>query len=464
MAQFQTLSVPSPVAPRRAMFSMDIEGQYWKYFGFIVGVGFLMRLACFTGLIGSDDVVYSHFAQLIAQLSYRPELHHAALRYGLLLPLGALYRVFGVGEWTTIMVPLLASTLSVPAVMLIGQKLLGSRVALLAGMLIATFPAELRYATILVPEPLAEFYGLVAILIYLYWGAENQTSAGLLSGLCMGVAYLTKEPVLFVAPALMIDAIVTRRWRLLLAITVGMLMIAGAEHTYYKAVTGDLMFRPHAMVQHNGSLAAVEANRYLGRRLFEEYPRMMILPTWSFGLHSVFAILLALPACFLLSVEKWRLPVLWAVLPLIYLNFGTSSLTSYWVLPAEQRYLLFIYPPLFMLAAVAVIRIGSLRPHAAPFLGLVFSLVLVTGFYCGFVDRARGWRTDAIKELRTIGEKARSGNYRTVAFEGDEPEQWQQSMEILDHDLSLSTDSKAADLAIKPDEFGLPAVVSSRRP
>ena len=138
----------------------------------------------------------------------------------------------------------------------------------------------------------------------------------------MGVAYLTKEPVLFIAPALMIDAMVARRWRLLLAITVGMLMIAGAEHTYYKAVTGDLMFRPHAMVQHNHSVAAVEANQYLGRRLFEAYPQMMILPTWSFGLHSVFAILLAIPACFLLSVEKWRLPVLWALLPLIYLNFG----------------------------------------------------------------------------------------------------------------------------------------------
>ena len=178
MAQFQTLSVPSPAAPRRGMISMDIEGQYWKYFAFIVGVGFLMRLACFTGLIGSDDVVYSHFAQLMSQLSYRPELHHAALRYGLLLPLGVLYRVFGVGEWTTIMVPLMASTLSVPAVMLIGQKLLGSRVALLAGMLIATFPAELRYATILVPEPLAEFYGLVAILIYLYWELRIRPQRG----------------------------------------------------------------------------------------------------------------------------------------------------------------------------------------------------------------------------------------------------------------------------------------------
>ena len=34
------------------------------------------------------------------------------------IPLGILYRVFGVKEWTTIVLPLIASTASVPAVCL----------------------------------------------------------------------------------------------------------------------------------------------------------------------------------------------------------------------------------------------------------------------------------------------------------------------------------------------------------
>src|SRR6476469_8464927 len=131
----------------------DVEDQYWTYFGFIVVAALLMRLACYTGLIASDDVGYSHFAQLIAQLHYKPELHHYALRYGLIVPLVALYALFGVREWPTILLPLVASTASVPAVMLIGNKLFGRRVALLAGLLVATFPGELQYATILVPEP-----------------------------------------------------------------------------------------------------------------------------------------------------------------------------------------------------------------------------------------------------------------------------------------------------------------------
>ena len=278
--ELETLTVSSGTVAADTVTRVKTDDFYWKYFGFLVIAGFLMRLACFTGLIGSDDVVgYSHFAQLVAQLNYRPELHHFALRYGLIIPVGILYRFFGVGEWTTILLPLLASTASVLAVMLSAAKLFDERTALISGVLMATFPLELRYATILVPEPIAELYVLVAVLVYLHWGAEKPASAGLISGLCIGVAYLTKEPTLFIAPVLVVDALTTRKWRTLFGLASGLLIIAGVEHVYYAAVTGDLMFRPHAMIHHNESLAAVDANQHLWSRLFTAYPEMMIVPT-----------------------------------------------------------------------------------------------------------------------------------------------------------------------------------------
>lgn len=438
----------------------DVEDQYWTYFGFIVVAALLMRLACYTGLIASDDVGYSHFAQLIAQLHYKPELHHYALRYGLIIPLGALYALFGVREWTTVLLPILASAASVPAVMLIADKLLGRRVALLTGLLVATFPLALRYATILFPEPIAEFYGLVAILIYLYWGTRSPAPAGLICGICVGVAYLTKEPTLFIAPALMIDALAMRRWRLFLGISAGIVMMVGIEHTYYLAVTGDLLFRPHAMIVHNHTVEAVKANRYVFWRLFKAYPRILIVPTLSSGLHSLFALLLVVPACLLMPFEKLRIPLLWVVLPLLYLEFGTSSFTHYWLLPAEDRYLIFIYPPLFMLASAALIRWGSLRPRAVPFLSFVFTLVVVSGFGCGFATRARDWRTDAVRELRIIGKRAGDYNVHSVAFAGDQPEEWRQAMGILNHKLQISTDPKTADITIIPNAFGQPSLLS----
>src|SRR4051794_5529550 len=132
-------------------------------------------------------------------------------------------------------------------------------------------------------------------------------------------------------------------------------------------MTGDLMFRSHAMVQHNQSPAAVEANQHVLRRLITEYPRIMIVPNRSFGIHSLFAIVFAIPACFFLRVERWRLLVLWAVLPWTYLNFGTSNLTHYWALPAADRYILLIYPPLFMLSAKTLMWLRSRGLRASVF-------------------------------------------------------------------------------------------------
>jgi 4-amino-4-deoxy-L-arabinose transferase-like glycosyltransferase len=440
-----------------------VEKYYWQFFASVTAIGLLMRLACFTGLIASDDLEYSRYAQLISQLHYKPELSQFALRYGVIIPLGLVYRVFGIAEWTTIILPLLASTASVAMLMCVGRKLLGPSAALTAGLLLATFPADLRYATILVPEPVAGAWILLAVLLYLYWGTGSPAAAGFVSGLCIGAAYLSKEPALFVAPALMIDALARRQWRIFSSIAVGVLLIVGFEHIYYVAVTGDLMFRPHAMAQHNQAKYMINVNQHLVWRLFKVYPKMMILPNWTFGLHSVSAIALTISVFFLVSKERWRLPVLWAAVPWLYLNFGTSSLNRYWVLPAGDRYILFIYPPLFLLAAEVLLRIKTIRPRAAPLVRAAFVVILMSGFYCGFVLAGEGWRTDAVKELRTIAREAKLRNVHTVAMKNDSPPEWSPAMEILDHDARPSV-SETPELLIGPDALGLPTVISISPP
>ena len=456
-------SQASVAGARPLLAPISLAAHYWKYFALIVAAAFLLRLACFTGLIGSDDLAYSRYAQLVAQFRYKPELSQFALRFGVIIPAGIVYKLFGIAEWSTILVPLVASTASVAMLMLVGRRLFGPQASLLAGILLATFPADLRYATILVPEPIAGAFILAAVLAYLYWGTGSPAGAGLVSGLLIGVAYLTKEPSLFVAPALMIDALARRQWRMLFGIAAGLLLIVGLEHAYYLTVTGDLMFRPHAMAQHNGSSYMFDVNQHLRWRLFEAYPKIMLVPAYAFGLHSLFAIMLTIAGFFLLSPEKWRLPVLWAAVPWIYLNFGTSSLTHYWALPAGERYLMSVYPPLFLLSAAVLICLNSVRPRTAPLLRIALVAVLVSGLGCGFLNRGRGWRTDAVRKLRAIAREAKSRNLHTVVVEGDNAHLWASVLAILDHDLRLSNGPEAPDLVIRPDASGLPDAVSSRQ-
>src|SRR5262249_358192 len=96
----QSLAIPDPASVRTGPGRASVARSHWRLFWFIVAIALLIRLACFTGLIASDDLDYSRYAQLIAQLNYKPELSQFALRYGLIIPVGLVYKLFGVAEWT----------------------------------------------------------------------------------------------------------------------------------------------------------------------------------------------------------------------------------------------------------------------------------------------------------------------------------------------------------------------------
>src|SRR5439155_16554276 len=176
-------------------------------FGAIMLLSVLMRLACFTGLIGSDDLSYSYYAQQISTGHYVPETNIAGtlhrpitglqvpggiqfgLRYGVIVPVGVVYRLLGVSEWSTSVLPLAASTCSVFLLMLIARQLYGVRAALIAGLLSATFPLAIRYSTILVPEPIAEFYILAAVRLLLHVQHKPSILMAALVGSALGVGY-----------------------------------------------------------------------------------------------------------------------------------------------------------------------------------------------------------------------------------------------------------------------------------
>ena len=84
----------------------------------------------------------------------------------MLLPVALVYCAFGVVEWTTIAVLLFASSIAVTLLALIGTTLFGVRAAVIAALLFATFPIQLRYATASVPQLILACYLLLAVLLY----------------------------------------------------------------------------------------------------------------------------------------------------------------------------------------------------------------------------------------------------------------------------------------------------------
>jgi hypothetical protein len=426
----------------------------WIALGILTILAGALRLACVTGLVGSDDLGYSGFAQAIANGIYRLQPHHFAIRFGLLLPVAVVYKLFGVSEWSTIALPLFASTLSVLLLAVIGQKLFGMRAGLMAGILYATFPVQLRYASILTPEPIAECFVLVAVLCYVC--AENRPRfVYFTSGIAVGVAYLTKEPALFVAPALLLDAVMRRRWQSAALVAAGVTAIVSIEHAYYLA-HGDLLFRPHAMAIHEASEMALAANSSLSYRLFKVYPRMMLIPGVDFGLHSIACLTLAAVSLMRGPLTRYRLLLAWAIIPWAYLNFGSSSLTRYFALPVAPRYIEFTYPPLMLMTGVGLSLAFYKRARTAP-AAIALGLVAAIGLWSGLSTKGRGYRAAQMSVLREIARQTEPG----ARFRVDQSQtQWREALKIFGK--NVSDHESEADWFVGPDPIGLPVVVRLR--
>jgi 4-amino-4-deoxy-L-arabinose transferase-like glycosyltransferase len=433
----------------------------------------LLRLACFTGIIGSDDLGYSGYAQLVAEGRYVPEGIHLAIRYGLILPVGLIYALAGVSEWSTIAVPLFASSLSAVLLALIGARLFGPRVGLIAGLLYATFPVELRYATVLVPEAVAGCYVLLGVLVHVRTNSRAPMALGALAGACVGVAYLTKEPALFIVPALLIDAALRRRWRQAFGIVAGLGAIIACEHAYYLMTTGDLLFRLHALALHNKLNTPDPSNGVvvdLAYRLFRSYPHMMLAPNRHFGLHSLVTLILSAMAfwCFRKDRRTYFL-LIWASLPWIYLDFGSSSMARYILIPVAPRYIAFAYPPLFLLAAWLLADWVSKGVWAKRAVVSSVVAVLLVGLVCGLSTRGTGYRSDEVAVLRVIADKIERDALGCVHFDIDTGQLstwqkaiWPKTLHILSGGKILECDGGSGGVIIRRDRLGLPYVVSGQ--
>lgn len=384
------------------------RAAWWACLLALFVTALLVRLAAFTGLIGSDDLWYSRYAQDIAAGIVPRDTNQFAGRSGVTLALGALYRLFGISEGTTVALPLLASSASVPLLAAIGARLYGPLAGLLAALLLCTSPIDVRFATILVPEPLMGFWILAGVWCFVVATARASVALAAAAGALIGIAYLTKEPAAFVAVALAAAAFVSRQPALAAAVAAGALAVVGAEMAAYQYLFGDPLHRIAAarvgvprfvdvVPQHTGDYTPG-----LAERLFRTYPRLMVYPTAEFALHYVAGLVTA--AAGLALVARHRVLVLsWAALPWLFLNFGSASLDRYMPIWPAARYISLTLPPLFVLGAAALTAPALWRRpawrHAAAVLLLA---VAVTGSVAAYAGRASDWRTREIAALRSI--------------------------------------------------------------
>lgn len=446
--------------PARAAW-LTVHWPPWVIFGALAVFALTLRLACLTGLVGSDDLHYAKYAQAVVEGHYGETVdqatrRHHALRYGVILPLAAVYKVLGVAEWTTILVPLAASTASVVLVAMIGRLMFGMQVGIIAGLLYATFPMHLRLGTILLPEPLAGFYALLGVLCYLY-ALTRGGAWWVIAGLLMGIAYLAKEPALFVGGAFLLHALWARQWRGAVLFALGVATIGAIEHAYYVLERGDILFRPrstelYSATRHSGGF--FPRMRDLPHRLFVKYPEAMLVPDLRFGLHSLAGLLWAGAALASRPRRGFGMLVLWAALPWLYLNFGTWSFQRYMPIPTEPRYIEIIYPPIMLLSAVLLSRALAAGPMIARSAAVALAVVMAVGTGAGLATRGQTADAREMNVLREIVRAAQAQPSQTIYTDVVD---WRLALTVFDASL-VSESADTATIVLTRDALGLPTV------
>ncbi len=339
----------------------------------------------------------------------------------------------------------------------IGETLFDRRVAIIAALLYATFPIQLHFATVLEPEPIAECFALIGVLLYLHGRLTNRVPLWFAAGFLMGCAYLAKESAVFIGGAFLLHAVWERRWSAAAVFALGMATVAAIELTYYVVVWGDILFRPHSTQLY--TLPDTETffiqTRGLGYRLFVKYPSAMVIPDVRLGLHSLACLLWAAAALALRPRKAYVMILLWAIVPWLYLNFGSWSLTHYVPLPTAPRYIEFTYPPLMLLSGLALARAFAARPLIARTAAAAFAAVVVVGVACGLAIRGQIAWAEEMTVLREIVRVAdASPNHQRIFTEVP---RWKRALNVFQPSI-VSAGPEDATLVLTRDPLGFPAV------
>ncbi|MDF0665638.1 MAG: glycosyltransferase family 39 protein [Nitrospira sp.] len=349
----------------------DLRTDALVLFGIFVAA-ICLRVYFFAGYVGLDDGEYSRFAYELAgdRLAIGTYSGPAVfpLRIGVIAPVSWAIRLWGFGEWSIAVYPLLLSIVGILLSYLCASMLFNHRVGLIAAAVHAIVPLDISNATVLYPDlPAAVFasLGVIAVIALTRYFIENKSvllAGGLFAGLAFGISWLCKETVSYFVLTCAVFMVMSlkRSWHsavvLWMGVALGSILVLVGEMVAYHHLTGNWLYRFDEIERNYGQWQNgffTEGSSFgwpkggsrtvaLMKRLFMKGPEFLLLNS-----AFLFLPLLGIIACFHAFYWKDRaflIPSLWLITLLLMFNFASSSRAAYSPVPLFERY---FYPVIF---------------------------------------------------------------------------------------------------------------------
>jgi hypothetical protein len=351
--------------------------------GAVLVLNALLKWRFFCGLVQADDLSYGVYAFSLFRLpmSWEMDMDFRSLRLALLLPVALLFRVFPTAEFVAVLYPMALSFGTIILVWLIGRRLYGEAAGLFAAFVLATFPADVVYGTMLLPDIAVPFWLSLAVwaLLVAEDGGARVRWWYAASGFAVFLAFITRENSYYFALFFVPLAFSAARWRKgLWCAVAGFVVPVILLYGLYGLKSGDFLFNLH-LAQHyrdeymsQGRIPPNDQNRFT--LIF------YMMPVFTRGfqggkglLSSMYGLIfyVGIP-CLVYTAfrgmrrEKpsWMVPGWWFLVVYLFLEFGTVSFSEYRMMQKLPRFLLTLTPPMAIAFGAVLAEATGFRPFA----------------------------------------------------------------------------------------------------
>ena len=329
-----------------------------------------IRVVAYSGFFGSDEVTYTGSAFQLLHGDWSVSNYVGANRYGINLPVAALAFVFGQNEFSAALYSVLCSLAEIVLVMYFGSQLLGARVGLLAGLLLATLPGHVHFAGRLMADAPLALAVTASFLFFILGELRGSWRCWLVSGIAAGASFWIKPAAVIYLGVFLVYPLFFWRfdWRWVWVVA-GFAMMVLANILLFWVLTGKFWFmfenmRGNVNAIQTGAdsaitLAAPRANEPLYYYLV--YLFFKVYHTWLLGPLAVMAAAVWWRTRRDVDASSDRAALrfifFWATGVLLILSLFFVSLKPLVLVLKQTNYMLMFMAPLCLLAGFTVSRL-----------------------------------------------------------------------------------------------------------
>ena len=327
----------------------------------IILLGLILRLSYRCDLCNPDSYAYIIGAIRINDNGIREYLLTLSNIYenriSVVLPLALILRLFGLSEFTVMLLPLFYAVGTIIVVYILGKQLFDVVAGLLAALLVATIPLDVFYSTAVLPDSIIPFYVGLTLLCFTLGQKKDNHLFYLLSGFFLFCAFQARATSgVLIFPLLLIAWWSSKRnlWSFLLPICTFLALLI----IYWGILwlVSDDFFLHLKLLTMDAS-----AEKYVGTGELLGHFKSIFRVNNEFGLLYLITFPALLVALYKVgNDEAYRLPVITFVALYLYFEFGSTTLTSYQPIWKLSRFLTILSVPVSLIIASVTIFIFSI--------------------------------------------------------------------------------------------------------